>query len=243
MVEIIVENLPILFELYDQLFLPILTMGPYAALFVFSAALAGIFSLIYWKFLDIERKNEIKEKLNDKQEKMKEARKNDESEKASEFMQETMKLNQKMMKLNIKPMIVTMLFVALIFPWLSATYSPNIYLEEADDNIFEGEFSYASSSMDVIVDNSTEDLNVTLGSQDRSMGDSIDFQGITWRLDRFGENGGFFSREGVSLRLKAEFIPLPFDLWYIGSALNWLGFYILIAMPLTFIFRKSLGVT
>jgi len=34
-------------------------------------------------------------------------------------MQETMKHNQKMMMLNFKPMIATMVFVALVFPWLA----------------------------------------------------------------------------------------------------------------------------
>lgn len=234
--------LSVLFGFYNTLFQPILSMGPYIALAFFSAMLAGIFSLIYWKFLDIEKADKIKDKLSEQQEKMKEARKDDESEKASEHMQKTMQLNQRLMKLNIKPMIATMLFVGLIFPWLGATYSPNIDLVETGDNFFEGEFEYADNSVPVTVDNSTEEPVITIDGEELQLGEKIEEFGITWEVQRFGEDTGFFSINGISLRLRAEFVQLPFTLPYIGSAFNWLGFYILIAMPLTFIFRKALGV-
>ena len=44
-----------------QLFQPILAQGPYLSLFVFSACLAGLFSILYWILLDIEKADEIKE--------------------------------------------------------------------------------------------------------------------------------------------------------------------------------------
>jgi len=55
--------------------------------------------------------------------------------------------------------------------------------------------------------------------------------------------GGFMSpQRGQSFKATASFVKLPISVPFIGDELNWLGFYILIAMPLTWIFRKMLGV-
>lgn len=234
-----------LYGFYNTLFNPILALGPYMALGVFSAALAGLFSIIYWFLLDIEKQKEIKEKINKKQEKMKEARKNDEAEKASEHMQETMKHNQKMMMLNFKPMIATMVFVALIFPWLGATFAPSIELTQQANDTFTGDFTYNGKSDQLTVINGTNQT-VEFEGQQTEVGGSINAYGVTWDITKFGESGGGFlgtsTTSGTILSLNARFVELPVSIPLAGSALNWLGFYIIIAMPLTFIFRKMLGV-
>lgn len=232
-----------IYGFYNTLFQPLLTIGPYISLGFFSTVLAGLFSLIYWFLLDIDRADDIKEELSEHQDKMKEARSNDESDKASEHMQKTMQLNQELMKLNIKPMIATMLFVALIFPWLGNTFSPAVELEQTEDQLYEGELNYAGKVQQIQVDNSTNPATIALDNESVEVGEVITALGMDWETRRFGENGGFFSSsEGHVLKISAKFIDLPFSLPYIGGALNWLGFYILIAMPLTYIFRKFLGV-
>lgn len=234
-----------LYGFYNTIFNPILALGPYMALGIFSAALAGLFSIIYWFLLDIEKQKKIKEKINDKQEKMKEARKNDEAEKASEHMQETMKHNQKMMMLNFKPMIATMVFVALIFPWLGSTFAPTVELTQQENNTFTGDFTYNGHSGQLTVINGTNQT-VELNGQQTDIDGSIDAYGVTWDITKFGESGsGFLGSSitsGTVISLNARFVELPVSLPLAGSALNWLGFYIIIAMPLTFIFRKMLGV-
>ncbi len=232
-----------MYGFYDAIFQPVLLFGPYISLAFFSAVLAALFSIIYWYLLDIEKADEIKDKLSEQQEKMKEARSDDESDKASEHMQKTMQLNQELMKLNLKPMIATMVFVALIFPWLSYTFSPAVALEPVNDHVFEGELEYAGQVEQIQVDNSTDPATVTVNGSEGEIGGLVEAHNIEWELVRFGENGGFFAvQEGLILSVSAKFIDLPFTLPYIGGALNWLGFYILIAMPLTYGFRKLLGV-
>lgn len=234
------EILVHLFGFYDSLFQPLLGMGQYYSLAFFSVALAGIFSLIYWKLLDVERQQELKEKLSEQQEKMKEAREEDNTDKVSEHMSKSLELNQKFMMLNFKPMLATMVFVALIFPWLSATFSPTIQMEEAD-GLYTGELEYASESVPIEVRNG-EDPVMHVEDQEVRPGENFEALGITWEFNSFGDNGGWFAPEGDSVSLSSVFIPLPFSLWYIGNALNWLGFYIIMAMPLTFAFRKMLGI-
>ncbi len=230
---------------YDSIFQPLLVLGPYASLAFFSAVLAGIFSMVHWRLLDVEKADEIKDKLNEHQDKMKEARKGGESEKASDHMSETMKLNQELMKLNMKPMVGTMVFVALIFPWLGATYAPTVDMNKTGNSTFAGELEYAGKTQRLAVDNTTGTSVVQLDGQESREKEVINALGIEWQVANFKDKGGGFfapDGEGKVLKLNAEFIKLPFSLPFIGGALNWLGFYILIAMPLTYGIRKVLGI-
>ncbi|AOV94347.1 hypothetical protein AQV86_00280 [Nanohaloarchaea archaeon SG9] len=228
-----------LFAFYDTVFQPLLSMGPYVSLGFFSVALAGIFSLIYWWLLDKERADEIKDKLEHHQDKMKEARQNDKSDKASNHMQKTLKLNQKFMMLNFKPMIATMVFVALIFPWLGATYAPTIEMQNADNQTFTGNISYAGQTEQIQVINNTEPV-IKFNGENASLHESFHSHGMTWEVMNFNQASN--QEADGKLKINAVFVPLPVNIPFIGTALNWLGFYILLMMPLSYTFRKALGV-
>jgi uncharacterized membrane protein (DUF106 family) len=230
-----------LFAFYDTVFQPLLSMGPYVSLGFFSVALAGIFSLIYWWLLDKDRADKIKDKLEHHQDKMKEARKNDKSDKASEHMQKTLKLNQKFMMLNFKPMIATMVFVALIFPWLGATYAPTIDLQSTDNQTLTGNISYAGQTKQINVVNDTEPV-IDYNGENATLHENFHTHGITWEVMNLNQDPGENTKADAKLKINAVFVPLPVNLPFIGKALNWLGFYILLMMPLSYTFRKGLGV-
>lgn len=229
-----------LFGFYNTLFQPLLAAGPYVSLGFFSAALAALFAIIYWIFLDVERADEIKEKLNDYQEKMKQARENDKHDKASEHMKKTLQLNQKFMMLNLKPMLATVVFVGLFFPWLGNTYAPNIQLNETENSTFSGQLEYAGQSQEVRVLNVSSGVMVQSGESEVAVRDTLNMLGVSWQVVSFHsiQEEPFDAR----LKLNAEFVPLPISLPYVGDALNWLGFYFVLIMPLTYVFRKALGV-
>lgn len=229
-----------LYNMYNTVFQPLLAFGPYASLGFFSAALAGIFSIIYWWLLDIDRADEIKEKLEHHQDKMKEARQNDENDKASKHMSKTLKLNQKFMMLNFKPMIATMVFVALIFPWLGVTYAPSIDLTAMDNKTFTGNITYAGDTKQIRVVNDTEPV-IDYNGENATLNENFRTHGITWEVMGFNE-APEESTADAKLNINAVFIPLPGSYPFIGKALNWLGFYIILMMPLSYLFRKALGV-
>lgn len=225
------------FPFMTQLFQPILAQGQYLSLFFFSACLAGLFSIIYWILLDIEKADEIKEKMNKHQEKMKEAQKEDDSEKAREHMSKSMKLNQKFMMLNFKPMIGTMIFVAFMFPWLGHTYAPNVAMEPqnnvSEPELFTGQLKYADRETDVFYYNDT----VEIDNRTAKVGQPIKALGVKW--DVMGVDETDSQR---NLRLNANFANLPVSLPLAGDKMHWLMFYILVTMPLTYGFRKALGI-
>jgi len=172
---------------------------------------------------------------------MKEARENDNADKVSEHMTKSLELNQKFMMLNFKPMVVTMLFVGLFFPWMGSTFSPNVPIQQSGE-VYTGELEYASSNVPLEVQNSSENSTVLMvEGQEIEQGETFEALDVTWEY-RGVKEGGWLGPDGQTVAVAAEFVQLPFGLWYIGSALNWLGFYILIAMPLTFAFRKMLGI-
>ncbi len=233
-----------LFGFYSAIFQPLLAQGPFISLGAIAAGLALIFSLLYYIFLDQERRDKIKEKLDKEQEKLKEAQK-DEDKDASEHMKKSFELNKKFMMVNFKPSIATMVFVMLIFPWLGATYAPAIQLQPVDNSsqMFQGELSYAGQSTTINVDNTTANTTIKIDGEQYQVGDKVERYGIQWLIKDFRYNaGGITSTEGHNLKLTSEFIQLPISIPFAGDELNWLGYYIVFMMPLSIIFRKLLGV-
>ena len=228
-----------LFSFYDSVFQPLLAAGPYVSLGFFSAALAALFAVIYWFLLDVERADEIKDKLNKYQDKMKEARENDKDDEASKHLKKTLQLNQKFMMLNIKPMLATIVFVGLFFPWLGNTYAPNVDMNQTDNSTFTGQLQYAGNTQELKVSNESSVL-VESGNSTAGIKEDIEVLDVRWQV------AGFQSLQGENsdarLKLNAEFVPLPVSLPFVGNALNWLGFYFILIMPLTYVFRKLLGV-
>jgi uncharacterized membrane protein (DUF106 family) len=233
-----------LYSFYGTVFQPILGLGPYLALGFFSACLAALFSGIRWWLLDHEKADKIQDKISEHQEKMKEARENENHEKASEHTKKVFKQNQKFMMLNMKPMIGTMVFVALIFPWLGTTFAPTVQLQETGNNTFEGNFTYANTQTPITVDNTSETVQLQVDNQTVTPGEAARIQGFDWTYKGIHEKspGVFSNTEGMVASFNGKFVNLPFSLPWIGGALNWLGFYILIAMPMTFALNKALGI-
>jgi uncharacterized membrane protein (DUF106 family) len=148
------------------------------------------------------------------------------------------------MMLNMKPMIGTMIFVALIFPWLGATFAPTVQMQQVDSGVYEGNFTYADQQLPITVDNTSEPFTVSTDGQEATSGEQLEIDGFQWTVKDFRdrESGFLSSTEGPVVGFNGRFVPLPFSIPLAGEALNWLGFYILIAMPLTFVFNKLLGI-
>jgi uncharacterized membrane protein (DUF106 family) len=97
---------------------------------------------------------------------------------------------------------------------------------------------------EITVTNSSGNTTLTVGDQEAAPGEAVTIQSFEWTFKGMKEKtpGLFSNQDGTFATFNGKFVNLPFSLPWIGGALNWLGFYILIAMPLTYIFRKMLGV-
>ena len=240
----IAEAMTLLYSIYNTAFQPILSLGPYPALIFFSGILALLFSGIRYTLLDHEKADKIQEKIQEHQEKMKEARENGEDDKASKHTKKVFKHNQKFMMLNMRPMIGTMVFVALIFPWLGTVFAPTIPVTPTGNQTYQGNFTYAQQETPITIDNTSEQFKIQLDNQEVTTGQQLKVNGFQWTVKDFkNRSAGLLSnQEGPAVGFNGRFVPLPINLPYIGDALNWLGFYIIIVMPITFILNKILGI-
>lgn len=233
----------LIFDTWDAIFEPVLALGALPSIVLFSLGLALLFTFFYWLLVDKEEFQKAKQKLKDKQQEAKEAQEEGNDEEAAELMKETFSLQKDFMLVSAKPMMATFVFVALFFPWLGATYSPGVEMEATGENIYTGELELGPSSQSLTVDNSTGSYEVEINGETLEEGDRFEFAGVDWQVAHFGEPRGFFSGEGVVTELRADFIPMPINLPIIGEAINWLGLYILITIPVSIVLRKTLGLS
>ncbi len=231
------------FSVFDTALQPILGLGPFASIVIVSVLLALLLTVIYWVLVDKEEFQEVKQKLKDKQQEAQEAQKEGDEERAAELMKESFSHQMDFFRVSAKPMVVTIAFMALFFPWMGSTYAPGAQVMEAGNNMYEGNLSYGTSELPVTVNNQTEEPEVRIEGETYGIGDEFSFKGQDWKIVSFGPGGGFFSQEGVSLKVKAQFISLPGDYPVVGDAINWLLVYFFITVPLSYGMRRAMGLS
>lgn len=212
------------------------------------------------RFVNQEQLRSLKEQQKALREKQKELQKTN-PEKLSEITNEILKLSNKQMSLNMRTTIITLIVVMAILPWLSYISSvpttsfvvnqENVYFATFDDSIFhansktayfqinnftkEGDKSCFLFSCSQVY-NYTFDLNKD--------GDSIfEIKGL-----KAGDNVTLINNwviggvKGDKVYLGLISVNLPFYLPYFGYKFGWLMWYIVLSFPLSFLFRKMLGV-
>ena len=103
------------------LFSPVLALHPALAELIIAGLITFVITLFYKFLVDQKKMKEIREKVDAMRKEVKEYQKTD-PEKANQVTTEMFKLTNQQMKINMKPMIVTLLFVILIFPWLKTVF-------------------------------------------------------------------------------------------------------------------------
>lgn len=105
---------------------PLTSLNPALSVFLVGLFISLVMSLINKKFLGRGRAKEAKESMQTIRTKMLDAQKNGDTNKMNEHLSELMKINSEYFKFMLKPMIFSMIFVILLLPWLSSTYSGQI---------------------------------------------------------------------------------------------------------------------
>lgn len=111
------------YNILSMIFSPILALPPAISELILAAIICFVITIFYKKMIDQNRALEIKKQIKDFQEKIKTAQKDKQTEEANRLMTQMLNLSSQQMKLMMKPMIPTMLFVILFFPWLSFVYA------------------------------------------------------------------------------------------------------------------------
>jgi len=217
---------------------------PYQEILLWALGLSLAISVIYRVFTNPEEIRKLKEDMKFYREKSKEAQKNKDMKKANEYMSEMMKLSQKQMKLNMKPMFITMGVVLLILSSMGHTYGGvTVETTPAGDKVGMGYFSYSDFNYSLKTEK-TGDGEIKVWIDLNGNGEFSDEEGYA-KGDMFRAGGAYWvvHPESINRTWMDLAVKLPFTLPLLGwTYLNWLGWYILITLPATWIFRRMLGV-
>lgn len=233
-----------LYSLYSVILSPLLNVGSpiegaMLTVACLSLLLSLLFSFMYKLLMDQERAKELKDKMNDYKQEMKEEREKGNQDKANKLMQKSMKLNSKFFKMSIKPMLASMVIVFLILPWMSSQFSANSRLSQQNGE-FVGNFSYCGTTVNIRGTNASQPLEFEDHGQ-AAAGEYITIEKSDWEVMKVKQTKQD-EKESLQVKLELSFIKLPVGIPLAGKSLGWLGFYIIISLPSTYLFRKLLGV-
>ncbi len=236
-----------LFQAYDMVFSGLLTfqgldIGAKLTVAFMALLISIVISLIHKFTTDQEEMKQLKQEVKQMKEKMEEAKKNDDTEKMNQFMNKSMEANMSMLKQQMKPMLITMVAVLLILPYLHATFDQNVMLSQ-DNGSYSGTLNYQSLNTPItyMPDNDTAIVNGTMVS----VGEYVSVDDTEWQVRGFSNQTTkflFVQEEQPNISMSLVFFQLPFSLPLIGSSLEWLGFYIILTIPISIIVRKLMGV-
>lgn len=201
-----------------------------------SVVLSALVSVLYYILMDVEKYQEIKEKREELNEKMQAARDEENMEEANEYMKEMAGMQKEFFSVMLKPMFASMFIFFLLLPWLFSTFTPVIALSAGATNAtYTGTLGFNGQQIPIEVDASGNETAVVVEDETYAVGDTFHMGDLPWKVKTIDTEAG-------TVKVAAEVVPLPLSLPFLGDELGWLGTYILVSIPLTFLFRRWLGI-
>ncbi len=213
----------------EFIFSPLLGLSPSLAVLVFSAIILFIINIFYKVLINQRIAKSIKDRQKEISRKMQEERKAGNTDKMNAMMKESLQENSKLMRMTMKPMIVSFIVVIIFLPWLYTIYG----------------------DVTATAQNSTG--VVALGGANHTFaisGDTINVEGAseyTGKCDARcltidGRHYEIMKEGGDIVKFAPVVAVLPFALPLLGYTVGWLGWYILVSIPLVIIIRKLMKI-
>lgn len=210
--------------MFEFLFDWLLAFDPAVSVFIFAIIMLIIINFFYRVLVKQDEAKRAKDNIKELSKKMKLEQKAGNLDKSKQYMKESMSENSKVMRMTMKPMLVSFVIVILFLPFLSLVYGD--HLVALNNNT--GNFTIDGKTYDIIKDGNN--LNISNNICATPCVQKLD--NINWKISE-GNDNVKFARILVTLP-----IPLPI----FGDYLGWLGWYILISIPLMIIIRKLLKI-
>ena len=190
-----------------------------------------VLSALYKFTTDQEELKKINEELKKINEEFKEAQKNKNQKEIMKLQGRMLEINNKKMKSSMKTMMISFLIIIPVFLYLL----PNLYGDVTVNlnESLEGVINYQGTEMNVHVEE--EPFLISIDGEKKHADDIIQLKGDEFTVKEFDKDKKLLLLKRVAVNL-----PFPLPIW--GSHIGWLGWYILISIPFTTLFRKALGV-
>ncbi len=226
----------ILFNTIETLGAPLIAMGPIYAIATISIFISFLLSISYKLLVNQNKVKYIRTELKELKTKMNAAKKKGKEKELKTLFDKSLKLNNQQLMLNMKPLMTSMILISLFLPWLSHAYGDiNTKLE---DN--KGIYEYKDITESFTIAQNTEatitfenpDIGTMKEGAEINIGERTHIIEIKKKDEKINK-----------VIFKGFRANLPFTLPIFNKdTVGWLGLYIIISMPTTFLFRKILNV-
>ncbi|MBU3905345.1 MAG: DUF106 domain-containing protein [Nanoarchaeota archaeon] len=116
------------YSFLSTIFAPLLALHPAIGEGILAISIVFVITLFYKYLVKQDDMKDIRDQIKAKQKEAKEVQKTN-PEQAQKMTSEILALTNKQMKMTFKPMLVSMMFVILLFPWLKLAFvGPIVYL-------------------------------------------------------------------------------------------------------------------
>ncbi|RLJ03389.1 MAG: hypothetical protein DRP11_00725, partial [Candidatus Aenigmatarchaeota archaeon] len=197
-------------------------------LFLITTSLSFLIALIYKFTLDQNEIKGMRERMEKLKKKIDRAKKEKKKKEMEKYMSEMMSLSSKQMQMTMKPMMLTFAVVIPFFIFIGpALYGDAVVHFENGSGLLE----YNSIKEEVTL----SDESFIINGEKFGIGDTLRIGDYIFTLKSYDP-------ETKKLALSRTIVNLPFALPFIGDKLGWIGWYILLSVTFTQVFRKLLGV-
>jgi len=213
----------------DFLFNPLLIYDPVVAVTIFGIMIVIIINIFYKVLINQKEAKALKERVRDMNKEMKAARKSGDMVKTKQLMNDTMKENSKMMRMTMKPMLVSFIIVIVFLPWLAAPHAYGDFFVPVDDN---GVGDLTISDITYQIQETGNNVKINDLDIDCSMPCVEKIEDFNWKIQE----------EDKKIKFARIVVEMPFPLPIFGSYLGWLGWYIIVSIPVMVIGRKFMKI-
>lgn len=208
----------------EFLFSFLLNYTPALSVLIFAAIILFVINIFYKILINQEQARQIKQRSRELNREMKEAQKAGEKEKSKKLMSEMLAENSKMMRMTMKPMLVSLIIVVILLPSLASLYGDRLV------SIENGKGSVALGGTDYQIGKTGNALRV---------GDTGCEMPCTAKIGRFDYK---ITQEGSSAKFAQIVAVLPIALPMLGNSFGWLGWYVIVSIPLAILLRKAMKI-
>lgn len=208
-----------------------LIYNPAVTVFLISACMSLLLALLYKTLTNQEELKEVNESLKEINKDFKEAQKKKDQKELMKLQGKMMEINSKKMKNTMKPMFASFMIVIPVFVFLLPALFGDIVVELDDSMNGIIEFNGVEKELKI----EQEPLSFSVGGYEKSTEELINIDEGSFAFKDFSPDEG-------KITFKRIAVKMPFSLPIWGYYIGWLGWYILISVPMGIIFRKALGV-
>jgi uncharacterized membrane protein (DUF106 family) len=205
----------------------LLAYPPVVAVTAYSIIVLVLINIFYRILVKQAAAKELKAQTKEISRQMREKQKEGKTEEATKLMGEMMQQNTRLMRMTMKPMIVSLIIVIILLPFLSGAY-PDVGVAI---NNGSGNFTLNGNSYDVTKSNKM--IAITGPSTINCQAPCVEtLEGGRYEIQEDGQN----------VKLARIVAMLPVALPFVGDTLGWLGWYIIVSIPLVILLRKIMKI-